>query len=88
MKTNYIPEYVMLAAGVIDSIILILQHVELLDFLKQLLLVLVVFFVIGNILKLVLDIGMQKMADPQDMPDEFDGEDDSPVEEMDAEEHM
>jgi hypothetical protein len=78
----------MLAAGVIDSIILILQHVELLDFLKQLLLVLVVFFVIGNILKLVLDIGMQKMADPQDMPDEFDGEDDSPVEEMDAEEHM
>lgn len=84
MKTNYIPAYVTLAAGVIDSIIMILQHIELLDFLKQLLIVLVLFFFLGSILKVVLDIGIAKMADPVDFPDETEETEEESLEHMDS----
>ena len=83
MKTNYIPALVMLAAGVIDSIFAILHHVELLDYLKQLLLVLILFLMIGNILKMILDIGIRKMADKEEEPDE-DNSEEAPVENIDA----
>lgn len=83
MKTNYIPALVMLAAGVIDSIFAILHHVELLDYLKQLLLVLILFLMIGNILKMILDIGIRKMADKEEEPDEGNSEE-APVENIDA----
>jgi hypothetical protein len=86
MKTNYIPAYVMLAAGVVDSIILIIQHVELIVFLKQLLLVLVLFLVIGHILKLILDIGISRMADSTDVsPDDFMETEETSAEHMDSE---
>jgi flagellar biosynthesis/type III secretory pathway M-ring protein FliF/YscJ len=78
----------MLVAGVIDSIILIVRHVDLLDFLKQLLIVLVVFLVIGNIVKLILDIGIGKMADSEELPEDFTETEEPPVEDMDSGEHV
>lgn len=70
MKTNYIPALVMLAAGVIDSVFALLHQMELLDYLKQLLLVLILFLLIGNILKMILDIGIKKMADKDEEQEE------------------
>ena len=67
----------------IDSIFAILHHVELLDYLKQLLLVLILFLMIGNILKMILDIGIKKMADKEEEPEEENSEE-APMENIDA----
>ena len=47
MKTNGVPAIIMLAAGFIDCVIAILTHMSLWNFTRQLLLVLVLFYVIG-----------------------------------------
>jgi hypothetical protein len=86
MKTNYVPAYVMLTAGVIDSIFALLHHMELLAYLKQLLLVLVIFLFIGNILKLILDIGMKQMADKDEEPEVQPEQAEQPLENIDAKE--
>ncbi|MCI5856083.1 MAG: hypothetical protein MR016_01780 [Agathobacter sp.] len=70
MKTHYIPAIVMLAAGVIDSVFALLHHMDLLDYLKQLLFVLILFLMIGNILKMILDFGIKKMADKEEPEEE------------------
>ena len=84
MKTNYIPALVMLAAGVIDSVFAIIHHMELLAYLKQLLFVLILFLFIGNVLKLILDIGIKKMADKEEVPEENSEEEQAPLENIDA----
>lgn len=84
MKTHYIPAYVMLAAGVIDSVFAIIHHLELLDFMKQLLFVLVLFLFIGNILKLILDIGIKKMADKEVVEEEAENPERAQLENIDA----
>jgi flagellar biosynthesis/type III secretory pathway M-ring protein FliF/YscJ len=86
MKTNYVPAYVMLTAGVIDSIFALLHKMELLAYLKQLLLVLVIFLIIGNILKLILDIGMKQMADKDEEPEVHAEPEEQPLENIDAKE--
>jgi flagellar biosynthesis/type III secretory pathway M-ring protein FliF/YscJ len=76
----------MLTAGVIDSIFALLHHMELLAYLKQLLLVLVIFLIIGNILKLILDIGMKQMADKDEEPEVHAEPEEQPLENIDAKE--
>jgi flagellar biosynthesis/type III secretory pathway M-ring protein FliF/YscJ len=78
----------MLAAGVIDSILMIVRHVELLDFLKQLLLVLVLFLIIGHIVKLILDIGITKMADKEELFEDVMEADQSSVEHVDLDDEQ
>jgi ABC-type bacteriocin/lantibiotic exporter with double-glycine peptidase domain len=56
----------MLSAGLIDCIFAIVHHLTLLAFTKQLLLVLVIFTIIGTILKWILDFGLKKMADKEE----------------------
>ncbi|MGN0482756.1 MAG: hypothetical protein ACI4HI_04295 [Lachnospiraceae bacterium] len=55
MKTKQIPAIVMLAGGLVYCIIGFQQQFEAGTFLKQLLLILIVFFIIGEIAKAVLD---------------------------------
>lgn len=55
MKTKQIPAVIMLTAGVVTSITGILIHMETMQFLKTLLVVLISFYVLGCIAKLVLD---------------------------------
>ena len=55
MKTNGVPAMIMLAAGFIDCVIAILTHMSLWDFTRQLLLVLVLFYVIGCVVKMIID---------------------------------
>ena len=52
MKTNGVPAIIMLAAGFIDCVIAILTHMSLWNFTRQLLLVLVLFYVIGCVVKM------------------------------------
>lgn len=55
MKTDNVPALVMLIAGVVYCLIGICCGIELTCFLSQLLIVLIVFLIIGNILKAVFD---------------------------------
>lgn len=92
MKTNAVPAVVMLLAGLIDCVASIYQRLSLFDFTKRLLLVLVVFYLIGCVAKLALDICMGKMQDPQpeegeENPPE-DGEETAEVRESAPEEEL
>ncbi len=55
MNTKPIPALTMLIAGIITCVLGFLQHYELFGLLKILVLVLVCFYLIGLITKLVLD---------------------------------
>lgn len=55
MKTNYIPAIVMLLAGAVYCLFGLKAQVPLLDFTVQLLIVLLVFYVLGGIIRMVLD---------------------------------
>lgn len=70
MKTKCVPAIMTLSAGLIDCIISIYYHLDSFSFLKRLLLVLVLFYLIGCILQLILDIGMQKMEDEKEVVEE------------------
>ncbi len=55
MNTKSIPAMIMLLAGGVACIAGFRAHMEMIDFLKMLLLVLVSFYVLGCIAKIVLD---------------------------------
>ena len=55
MKTNYVPAIVMLLAGAVYCLFGIRAGVPLMDFTVQLLIVLLIFYVLGVIVRLVLD---------------------------------
>ncbi len=54
MKEKYIPALIMLIAGAVTSILDIINKVELLSSLKRLLFVLILFYIIGLIVKAIL----------------------------------
>lgn len=66
MKTNYVPAMVMLAAGFVDCILSIGRDYSLLEFTRQLLLVLLIFLVIGWIARILLDKAMKFFADKKE----------------------
>lgn len=55
MKTKQIPAIIMLVAGFIACLAGMNAHMEVADFLKMLLIVLVVFYVLGCIVKQIVD---------------------------------
>ena len=63
MKTKFIPAIVMLTAGLIYGIISMSLNVEMFLFTKELLLVLIIFYVIGTIIRGVLDAGLKTKDD-------------------------
>lgn len=71
MKTNGVPAIVMLLAGFIDCIIAIRMHMTLGSFTRQLFLVLLIFYVIGCIVKLILDRNIDKMEDVKTVEEEL-----------------
>lgn len=64
MKTNNIPAFVTLLAGGVYCILAFEKNVENMEFLKQLLIVLLIFYIIGSVIKMILDFGISFMADP------------------------
>ena len=71
MKTNGIPAIVMLLAGFVDCLIAIRRHMTLGSFTRQLFLVLLIFYVIGCIVKLILDRNMKAMEDIKTVEEEL-----------------
>ena len=57
MKTKPIPAIVMLTGGFVACVLVILNHMETTAFMKMLLLVLFIFYILGSIIKIVLDKG-------------------------------
>ena len=55
MKTKEVPAIVMLIAGGVYCLLGILYKIPLMDFLVQLLVVLLVFWILGGIIRMVLD---------------------------------
>ncbi len=55
MKTKQIPAVIMLVAGFMTSIAGVVNHMETVQFLKTLIIVLVIFYVLGCVVKLILD---------------------------------
>ena len=55
MKTKEVPAIVMLIAGGVYCLLGILCKIPLMDFLVQLLVVLLVFWILGGIIRMVLD---------------------------------
>ena len=64
MNTKPIPAIIMLTAGFVTCIVGILQHFSFGTYVKTLLLVLIGFYLLGCIVKLVLDKGFRVMDDP------------------------
>ena len=63
MKTKTIPEIVMLVAGHVICIARIAGNMENSRFLKMLLVVLIVFYIIGGIVKLLIDKNFKDMEE-------------------------
>jgi large-conductance mechanosensitive channel len=74
MKTNHIPAIVMLSAGFIVCICNIRKSVSLFEFTRQLLIVLVIFLIIGFVVKFILDKAMTAMADKKEEDTDEEGE--------------
>ena len=83
MKTNSVPAIIMLVAGLIDSILSIYYRLPFLRFMEQLLIVLIIFYVIGIIVKIVLDRNFKDMDDEE--KNEEDEPEDAAQTEQDAE---
>ncbi len=64
MNTKPIPAIIMLTAGFVTCVIGIVQHVSFGTYVKTLFLVLVGFYLMGCIIKLVLDKCFRIMQDP------------------------
>lgn len=60
MKTRYIPALVTLSAGLIASIAGLWAGMETLSFMKMLLLVLFIFYILGSAVKLLIDINFKE----------------------------
>ena len=86
MNTKYIPAIVMLIGGLIDCIFAIINHLNLFDFTLELLIVLVVFLVIGECVRYVLDRNLNNFSDKNEEDDEEMDEDDEEYGEDDEDE--
>ena len=80
MKTKDLPAIVMLLAGAVYCLIGIRYQIPLMDFLVQLLIVLLVFWIIGGIVRMFLDKFMGEIEDKSK------SEEDEETEETDADE--
>ena len=70
-KRKLIPPFVMLTAGAVTSILMVIKGCELNEFLARLLAILLIFYVLGGLLK-----GMLDRIDRQNAPPEPEGEED------------
>ena len=71
MKTNGVPAMVMLLAGFVDCLFAIRTHMTLGSFTRQLFLVLLIFYIIGCVVKIILDRNIDKMEDVKTVEEEL-----------------
>lgn len=76
MKTKPVPAIIMLTAGFVACVVGIVQHFSFETYVKTLFLVLIGFYLLGCIVKLVLDKGFGVMDDPLSDYDELEIDED------------
>ena len=62
MKTKSIPVILMLVAGAIACVVGLLNQYDTTDFFAMVLIVLVVFYIFGNIVKVIIDKNFSEVA--------------------------
>lgn len=62
MNTKLVPTILALVAGFITCIMSFVQHVDTVIFAKRFVIVCVIFFVIGMVAKILIDINFKSMA--------------------------
>lgn len=72
MKTKYIPAIIMLAAGLIRAIAGVFYRQDIKDFLWSILIVMVIFYIIGSVVKVVLDKSMVIAEEEESAEDDVD----------------
>lgn len=89
MKTNSTPALIMLLAGSVACIAGIRAHMDVADFMKMLLIVLIVFYFLGCIVKIILDKYFAEKKDEEttdgEVPQEEGEEDEDASETADEE---
>jgi hypothetical protein len=95
MNTKPVPVIITLAAAFISCVISIMQKVEFSVFVGRLLIVVVIFLVMGTIIKMILDYSFrtlepvttidEQMDISNDVPDEDDSEEDVQISENSGE---
>ena len=63
MKTKHIPALVTLLAGAVAALLMWLWKVDFFTFTRNLLIILVVFYILGCVIKLILDRNFKDMED-------------------------
>ena len=66
MKTKAIPAVVMMIAGFVTCVLSFIQRVPTGDFLKDLLIVLILFYILGIIIKSILDFVFNRESNKPD----------------------
>ena len=66
MKTDHVPALVMLVAGAVYCLMRIRYTVPLIQFLTQLLIVLIVFWIMGGVLKIVFNETLKIVEEPSE----------------------
>lgn len=77
MKTRDVPAIVMLSAGTVYCFFGIFYQIPLTEFLTNLLLVLLIFWIFGGIIKIVLDKFMGEIGEKLDNSEENNSEEDN-----------
>lgn len=85
MKTKGIPAIVMLAAGGVYCLLGILYQIPLMEFMVQLLIVLLVFWILGGIVRILLDKFMGEIEDKAKTEEEEAEENDAEEESEESE---
>ena len=83
-KRRLVPPFVMLTAGAITSILMVVKGCELNEFLARLLTILIIFYVLGCVLKGILDM-IERQNTPPEPEEESDSEEEDEVIEKEAE---
>lgn len=65
MKTKSIPAIIMLLAGFIACVAGMYAHMEVADFMKMLLIVLILFYILGCVVKIIIDKNFKEMQDEE-----------------------
>ena len=74
MKTKHVPALVMLLAGAVASLLMLIWKVDFFHFTRNLLIILIVFYILGLIVRAVLDRNFKDMEE-ETQEGEEEGED-------------
>lgn len=80
MKTKTIPAIIMLTAGLIACIAGIIGHMDIVEFTKMLFIVLIIFYGLGSIVKIIIDSNFKEMQEEEATEGEEASEEENPDE--------